>query len=91
MCEIPATKTPRILAAMKNLSTPSITHDWLFHFEPGRKVLTVCAQAKSLVWHGFWRSRMWKKLRKALEKRAGIICGIKAGNAAPVKDATRKN
>jgi hypothetical protein len=70
MCEIPATKTPRILAAMKNLSTPSITHDWLLHFEHGRKVLTVRGQAKSPAWRGFWSVGMWKKLRKALEKKA---------------------
>jgi hypothetical protein len=77
-------KTPRILAAMKNLSTPAITHDWLLHCGPGRKVLTVCAQAKSLVWRAFWRSADVEKLRKALEKKAISLRGTKAEKAGCV-------
>jgi hypothetical protein len=69
MCEIPATKTPRILAAMKNLSTPSITHHWLLHFEPSRKVLTGCTQAKSLVGHGFWRIADVEKTEEGFGKK----------------------
>jgi hypothetical protein len=67
--KFPATKTPRILAAMKNLSTFSITHDWLLHFEPGRKVLTVCGRAKSLVWRGFWRIMDVEKTEEGFGKK----------------------
>jgi hypothetical protein len=73
MCEIPATKTPRILAAMKNLSTPRITHAWLLRFEPGGKVLTVCSCAKSLVWRGFWRSADVEKTEEGFGKKGTLF------------------
>jgi hypothetical protein len=76
--KFPATKTPRILAAMKNLSTPSVTHDWLLHFEPGRKVLTVCGRAKSPVWQGFWRIMDVEKTEEGFGKKAGMVRGTKA-------------
>jgi hypothetical protein len=88
MSETPATKTPRILAAVKNLSTLSITHRWLLYFEPGGKVLTVCARAKSPVWRGFGRVADVEKLRKALEKRALSFAGTKARKAGCVKRAS---
>jgi hypothetical protein len=87
MCEIPVTKTPRILAAVKNLSTPSITHERLFHFGPVRKVLTVCARAESIAWRGFWRVADVEKLRKALEKRDAPFRGTKARKAGCVNPA----
>jgi hypothetical protein len=79
MSEIPAIKTPRILAVVENLSTSSITYDWLLHFEPGGKVLTGCAHAESPVWRGFSRVRDVEKLRKALEKKTASAHGIRAG------------
>jgi hypothetical protein len=54
---------------MKNLSTPSITYDWLLHFEHGRKVLTVWALAESLVWRGFWRDADVEKTEEGFGKK----------------------
>jgi hypothetical protein len=71
-------KTPRILAVVENLSTSPITDGWLLPFEPGTKVLTVGMRAKSLVWRGLWRVDDVEKLRKALEKRAGVVRATKA-------------
>jgi len=72
---------------MKNLSTSSITQCWLLRFEPGGKLLTVGARAKSLVWSGFWRVADVEKLRKALEKKALSFRGTKARKAECVKRA----
>jgi hypothetical protein len=73
MAEISATKTPRILAAMKNLSTLSVTYLRLLHFEQGGKVLTVCARAQSLVWRGFWRVSGVEKTEEGFGKKDALF------------------
>jgi hypothetical protein len=84
MAEIPATKTPRILAAMENLSTLSVTHLGLLCFEQGGKVLTVCARAKRLVWRGFWRVSGVEKTEEGFGKKGALSRGTKAKTAGCV-------
>jgi hypothetical protein len=78
MSKILTTKTPGILAAMKNLSTLSVTHAWLLYFEQDEKVLTVCEPAKSLVWRGFWRVSDVEKTEEGFGRKDAPSRGTKA-------------
>jgi hypothetical protein len=94
MSEIPTPKTPRILAAMKNLSTFSVTHIRLLHFEQDEKVLTVCGPTKSLVWRGFWRVGDVEKTEEGFGKKALLLAEqeqekVDASSSAQVFFASR--
>jgi hypothetical protein len=84
MAEIPATKTPRILAAVENLSTFSVTYLRLRHFKQDGKVLTVCEGAKSVVWQGVWRGNDVEKTEEGFGKKGALSRGTKAEAAGCV-------
>jgi len=60
----------RILAAVKDLSTLSITEDWLYFRPLSGKMLTGSVYGRSLAQRWFPSEFGVEKLRKALEKRA---------------------